>query len=256
MRVPIIAANWKMYKNTGEAVEFVQEIVPRLGGREDVEVVICAPFTAIPAVAAALHSEGEGSIRIGAQHLHWEKEGAFTGEISAPMLRDLGCSFVIIGHSERRQHFGETDLLVNRRIKAAITSGLTPIFCLGETLEERQAGITLSVCSTQLHWGLEGISPDAASRLVIAYEPVWAIGTGVNATPEDAEEVIKFLREQVGKEYGDTAANKVRIQYGGSVKPDNIGPIMAQPNIDGALVGGASLKADSFAAIVNYRGGS
>ncbi|NPV89697.1 MAG: triose-phosphate isomerase [Firmicutes bacterium] len=252
MRVPVIAANWKMYKTTGPAVEFVQDLVPRLGGREGVEVVICPPFTCIPAVASALFAEGERGIGVGAQNLHWEKEGAFTGEVSAPMLRDLGCSHVIIGHSERRLYFGETDLTVNRRVLAALANGLTPIFCLGETLEERRAGITLSVCATQLHFGLEeGISAEEAARLIIAYEPVWAIGTGVNATPGDAEEVISFLRGQLMKEYGSEVAERVRILYGGSVKPDNIGPIMAQPNVDGALVGGASLQAESFAAIVD-----
>ena len=252
MRVPVIAANWKMYKTTGEAVEFVQELVPRLGGREGVEVVICPPFTSIPAVAAALFAEDERGVGIGAQNLHWKKEGAFTGEVSARMLRDLGCSHAIIGHSERRLYFGETDLTVNRRVMAALANGLTPIFCLGETLEERKAGITLSVCSTQLHFGLEeGVSAEDAALLIIAYEPVWAIGTGVNATPEDAEEVISFLRGQLAKGFGDKAAERVRILYGGSVKPDNIGPIMGQPNIDGALVGGASLQAESFAAIVD-----
>lgn len=257
MRVPIIAANWKMFKNTAETADYVGELLPRINHlSEDVEVVICPPFTAIPALAAALGAEGNRTVKIGAQHMHWEKEGAFTGEVSPAMLRDLGCSYVIIGHSERRQHFGETDELVNRRVKAAISYGLTPIFCLGEVLEERRAGITLSVCSTQLHWGLEGLSAEAVSRLVIAYEPVWAIGTGVNATPEDAEEVISFLRRLLHKEYGAAAAEAVRIQYGGSVRPDNIKELMSQPNIDGALVGGASLQAESFAAIVNYRGGS
>jgi triosephosphate isomerase len=252
MRVPVIAANWKMYKTTGEAAGFVQELVPRLGGREGVEVVICPPFTAIPAVASALFAEGESGIGIGAQNLHWEQEGAYTGEVSARMLRDLGCTHVIVGHSERRLHFGETDLTVNRRVSAALANGLTPIFCLGETLEERKAGITLSVCATQLHFGLEeGVSAEDAASLIIAYEPVWAIGTGVNATPGDAEEVISFLRGQVAKEFGEKTADQVRILYGGSVKLDNIGPIMAQPNVDGALVGGASLQAESFAAIVN-----
>lgn len=214
------------------------------------EIVICPPFTALE---SAVRSARGTEIRIGAQHVFWETEGAYTGEVSPEMLRDLGCQYVICGHSERRQYFGETDEMVNRRLKAVLKAGMTPIFCLGETLTERENGVTFAVCQRQLEQGLDGLSAEQAARLVVAYEPVWAIGTGRTATPEDAEDVISFIRAQLSNSFGPAVGEQVRIQYGGSVKPENIKELMAQPNIDGVLVGGASLQADSFAKIVNWQ---
>jgi triosephosphate isomerase len=256
LRVPIIAANWKMHKLQAEAASFVQELTSQVAGIDGVEIVLCPPYTALNSVIQAVQ---DSNLQVGAQNVFWEEEGAFTGEIAPSMLKDLGCRYVICGHSERRQYFGETDETVNRRLKAALAGGLTPIFCLGETLAEREAEVTFSVCQHQLTRGLAGLTPRQVAGLVIAYEPVWAIGTGRNATPEDAEEVIRFLRQLITEKFGQTAGEKVRIQYGGSVKPDNIQALMAEPNIDGALVGGASLQADSFAAIIkniNRRDGS
>ena len=214
------------------------------------EIVICPPFTAME---SAVRSARGTDIRIGAQHVFWEAEGAYTGEVSPEMLRDLGCQYVICGHSERRQYFGETDELVNRRLKAVLKAGLTPIFCLGETLTERETGVTFAVCQRQLEQGLDGLSAEQTALVVVAYEPVWAIGTGRTATPQDAEEVISFIRAQLSHRFGVAVGEQVRIQYGGSVKPENIKELMAQPNIDGVLVGGASLQADSFAKIVNWQ---
>jgi triosephosphate isomerase len=214
-----------------------------------VEVVVCPPFTALPAV---LEAARDSRIRVGAQDCHWEKEGAFTGEVSVPMLADLGCSHVIVGHSERRQLFGETDATVDRKIDAVLAHGLTCIGCLGETLEERERGETLAVLERQLRGGFARHLGSA--RLVIAYEPVWAIGTGKTATPAQAQEAHGFLRQRVGSMAGPEVAAGIRILYGGSVKPENIGALMAQPDVDGGLVGGASLDPTAFARIVRFRG--
>ncbi len=249
MRVPIIAGNWKMHKTGREAAELARQIVERIGDRRGVEVVLCPPFTALAAVAAAI----EGSdVKLGAQNVHWEHEGAFTGEISPRMLLETGCAYVIVGHSERRTHFGESDQMVNWRARAALANGLNPIICVGETLEQRRAGTTVEVVTGQVRKALEGISRDEIERVVLAYEPLWAIGSGLPATPADADEVARFIRKVVSDLYDAAAGDRIRIQYGGSVKPDNIGGFMQAENIDGALVGGASLDAESFAAIVRY----
>ncbi|MCG0277462.1 MAG: triose-phosphate isomerase [Thermanaeromonas sp.] len=247
MRRTIIAGNWKMYKTSGEARRLVEDLKPLVGASE-VEIVVCPPFTAL---AAAANAASGSNISVGAQDIFWEDEGPYTGEVSGPMLKDLGCRFCIIGHSERRQYFGETDANVRKKVRAAFRSGLIPIVCVGETLAEREEGKTLEVCRRQVEEGLEGLTSEEASKLVVAYEPVWAIGTGRTATPRDAQEVIGFIRELISKMYGEDAARQCRIQYGGSVKPENIAPFMEQPDIDGALVGGASLDPVSFAAIVN-----
>jgi triosephosphate isomerase (TIM) len=249
MRVPLIAGNWKMYQTTADAVALVERLKGLLGRSDRVEVVVCPPFTALPAVARVL----EGSrIGLGAQNMHWETEGAYTGEVSPAMLTDLGCRYVILGHSERRQYFGETDLHVNRKLKAALEYGLVPIVCVGETLAERENGRTIHVVDGQLQGGLSGVPPKAGAGIAVAYEPVWAIGTGHAATQEQAEEVHTFIRTRLTELWGETVATAVRIVYGGSVKPDNIDALMAGPDIDGALVGGASLKADAFARIVQF----
>ncbi|MFQ5989133.1 MAG: triose-phosphate isomerase [Candidatus Methylomirabilales bacterium] len=247
MRTPLIAGNWKMYMTTADAVALVKQLQTLLVGTDTVEVVVCPPFTALPAVGEALKGSGIG---LGAQNMHWEKEGAFTGEVSPVMLKDLGCRYVILGHSERRQYFGEDDFLVNRKLKVALEHGLTPIVCIGETLGERQDGRTLQVVERQLQGGLSNISPETAHGITLAYEPVWAIGTGHTATTEQAAEVHSFIRKRLAELWGEATA--VRILYGGSVKSDNIDGLMAEPDIDGALVGGASLKADSFARIVRF----
>ena len=250
MRIPLIAGNWKMYLTTADAVALVKQLQSLLEEHDDeVEVVVCPPFTALPAVAGALKGSRIG---LGAQNMHWEKEGAYTGEISAEMLTELGCRYVILGHSERRQYFGEADPQVNRKLKAALECRVTPILCIGETLAEREEGLTLQVVGGQLKGGLSGVSAQAGERVAVAYEPVWAIGTGRTATPEQAEEVHAFIRKRLTEHWGETAAAKIRILYGGSVKPDNIDALMAEPEIDGALVGGASLKADTFARIVRF----
>ncbi|NLW07423.1 MAG: triose-phosphate isomerase [Clostridia bacterium] len=247
MRRPIIAGNWKMHNTAAEARELVTLLKPLVGTTE-VEVVVCPPFTAI---AATVNAAGGSNIAVGAQNLFWEDKGAYTGEISGSMLKELGCSYVIIGHSERRQYFGETDASVNKKLQAAYRHELCPIVCVGETLAEREAGKTLAVVSRQVKESLQGLTPEQVETLVVAYEPVWANGTGRTATAADAQEVIAFIRRTLGEMYGE-AAQATRIQYGGSVKPENIAELMAQPDIDGALVGGASLDAVSFAAIVNY----
>lgn len=247
MRQVIIAGNWKMYKTAGEARRLVEDLKPLVGATQ-VEIVVCPPFTAL---AAAVNAASGSNISVGAQDLFWEDEGPYTGEVSGPMLKDLGCRFCIIGHSERRQYFGETDASVRKKVQAAFRSDLIPIVCVGETLAEREDGKTLEVCRRQVEEGLGGLTPEEIARVVVAYEPVWAIGTGKTATPQDAQEVIGFIRELLGKMYGKDPAQRCRIQYGGSVKPENIAPFMEQPDIDGALVGGASLDPVSFAAIVN-----
>jgi triosephosphate isomerase (TIM) len=249
-RRPVLAGNWKMYKTTAQAADLAAAV--HKGARDVLdsrEVVVAPPFTSIAAVAGALRGSAIG---LAAQNMHHETEGAFTGEVSPTMLRDAGCSHVILGHSERRQLFGETDEGVSRKTGAAIAQGLIPIVCVGETLAEREAGRTLEVVERQTERALRGLAPEKVAALLIAYEPVWAIGTGKVATPEQAQEVHAFVRGLVGRIHGAAAAGPVRILYGGSVKPDNIAVLMAQPDIDGALVGGASLTADSFLKIVHY----
>ena len=245
MRKPIIAGNWKMHKTVPQAVEFTNQLAKLVKGAQ-AEVVLAPPFTALYAVAEAAKGT---NIEVAAQDLYWEDKGAYTGEVSAPMLKDAGCKYVIIGHSERRQYFGETDETVSKKVTAALKHGLTPIICVGESLEERERGITEQVVRTQTQAALQGIDADTAAGLIIAYEPVWAIGTGKTASDEDAQSVIAYIRSVI-KEIVGEAADKVRIQYGGSVKPANTAGLMAQPDIDGALVGGASLEPDSFAGIV------
>jgi triosephosphate isomerase len=250
MRKPVIAGNWKMYKTIAEAVEFVGKLRLLVAQADHCEVVVAPPFTALRAVAEAV----KGSrLAVAAQDVHWDKEGAHTGDVSPAMLVEAGCTHVIIGHSERRQDHGETDENVNRKLKAVLAAGLTPIVCVGETLAEREAVKTDEVLQRQFQGGFAGLTPQEFSRIMIAYEPVWAIGTGRTATPEMAAESHRYLRGLVRQKYGEELAGRLRILYGGSVKPDNIVGLMAQEEIDGALVGGASLKADSFSAIVNYR---
>jgi triosephosphate isomerase len=246
MRKPIIAGNWKMFKTVSEAVSFINEIKGK-AEVEGVESVICAPFTNLPALVEAAKGT---SIKIGAQNLHFEDNGAFTGEISGIMLKDLGVDYVIIGHSERRQYFAETDETVNKKTHAAFKHGLSPIVCVGEKLEDREAGKTMEVCEVQTVAALQGLTAEQASQVVIAYEPIWAIGTGKSSTSEDANEVISFIRGLFAKLYDHEVANAVRIQYGGSVKPNNIAEYMGQFDIDGALVGGASLEPASYIALV------
>ncbi len=246
MRLPLIAANWKMNKTTAETREFITEFLPLVDGVKDVEIVIAPAFTSLPVAAKFLKGS---NVKLAAQDVFWETEGAYTGEISPLMLKDVECTYVIIGHSERRQYFNETDEIVNRKIRAAQEAGLGIIFCIGETLQEREDGETLQVLKRQITEGLKGLS---AQGLVIAYEPVWAIGTGRTATPEQAEEAHSFIRKELKALYGNEA-EQIRILYGGSVKPDNIASLMAQPNVDGALVGGASLKPDSFSKIVRFK---
>ncbi len=248
MRTPIIAGNWKLFKTSPEALELVKGLTPLVRDAKGVEIVVAPVFTVLSRVHGALAGT---NVRLSAQDCFWEEEGAFTGEVSPKMLLDAGCSHVIIGHSERRQYFGETDATVNRKIKAAIAAGLTVLFGIGETLAEREAGTTFDVLKRQVAGGLEGVPEADLVKLVIAYEPVWAIGTGKTASDEQAQEAHAFIRKEVAALYGQGAAAAMRILYGGSVKPENIGGLIAQPDIDGALVGGASLKADSFAAIVN-----
>jgi triosephosphate isomerase len=249
-RLPFMAGNWKMNKTVGEALDLVRELKASISGVQRVEVAVAPPFTALYAV----HKELEGSsIRLAAQNLYWEEKGAFTGEISPLMLKEVGCYYVIIGHSERRQFFGETDETVNRRIKATLAQSLKVIFCIGETLKEREEGKTFSMIERQVDGGLRGLGDREMKNMVIAYEPVWAIGTGKTATPEQAEEVHRFIRGRLGKLYSGGISEEIRIQYGGSVTPENIQGLMNQPNIDGALVGGASLKAESFSKIVRFR---
>ena len=247
MRRVIIAGNWKMYKTINESIELVNLLKRSVVDINDVEIVVCPPFTSLSDVRDLLI---DTNIKLGAQDCYWEKEGAFTGEISCPMLKSAGCAYVIIGHSERRQYFGETNETVNKKAKAALKEGLKPIICVGEKLADRQAGKTFDVVKDHVTNSLAGITADEMSRVVIAYEPVWAIGTGVNATKEQAEEVHKYIRELLRKMYDLEVADSVRIQYGGSVKPENIRELIAEKDVDGALVGGASLKADSFAGII------
>jgi triosephosphate isomerase len=249
MRKKLITANWKMFKTPEQTSEFFRDFLPLVAGHSRDEIAVCPPFIDLPTATKA--AEGSG-IAIGGQDLYWEKEGAYTGEISAAMLLAVGCTHVIIGHSERRQYFGETDDTVNRKLKAALEAGLTPIVCVGEVLEEREAKLTDDVLRRQCLRAFHAISAKKAAKLVIAYEPVWAIGTGKTATPEIASDAHAVIRGEAAKAFGDDFAESMRILYGGSVKPDNAKSLMAETEIDGALVGGASLDPKSFAAIVKY----
>jgi triosephosphate isomerase len=247
MRRKIIAGNWKMNKTITEALDLVRALTIELKDIKDVDVVVCPVFTALHSVSLAL----EGSIiKLGSQNLFWEEKGAFTGEVSAAMLKDTHCEYVIIGHSERRTLFKETNDQVNKKTKAALKAGLQPIICVGERLEERQANKTFAVIAEHVRGAFEGFSADDLATVIIAYEPVWAIGTGQNATPDQAQEVHLFIRKMIADSFDKRVAEKVRIQYGGSVTPANIAVLLKQPDIDGALVGGASLKAESFVQLV------
>lgn len=246
-RKTFIAGNWKMNKTVAEAAELLAALAARTGQTGQVDVAVCPPFTTLASAVAALK---DSPVMVGAQNVHWAESGAFTGEISAAMLKELAVDCVIIGHSERRQYFGETDATVNQRTKAALAAGLLPIVCVGETLAEREAGQTEQVVKTQTEAGLAGIDPAQAARITLAYEPVWAIGTGKTATPEMAQDVHAFLRGVLVAMFGSETAGQIRIQYGGSMKPDNAAELLAQPDIDGGLIGGASLKAEDFLAIV------
>jgi triosephosphate isomerase len=244
-----MAANWKMYKTPSETAAFFDKFKPLVANSTHCEIVICPPFVDLPAAIDACRGT---HIQIGGQNLFWAKEGAYTGEISADMLKAAGSKWVIVAHSERRQYFGETDESGNKKIVAALESGLTPIYCVGEKLHERESAKTNQVLETQCIGGIANLTPEQFSGIVMAYEPIWAIGTGKVATPEIAADAHRCIREQIRKKFGSEAATSCRILYGGSVKPDNIRGLMAQPEIDGALVGGASLEANSFASIVNF----
>ena len=248
MRIPFIAANWKMFKTVHEAVVFVKEFRGMVKDFVDVEIVVAPPFTALHNVAEAARNTNVG---VAAQNLHWEREGAFTGEISATMLQEAGADYVIIGHSERRKLFHETDETVNRKLVAALAAKLCPIVCIGETLEEREADQTLAVLDRQVKQGLDGLTGDQVGSLVLAYEPVWAIGTGRNATPEQAGEAHAHIRTRIRQWFGGPAADHCHVIYGGSVKPDNIHSLIVHPDVDGALVGGASLDVNGFLQIVS-----
>jgi triosephosphate isomerase (TIM) len=248
MRKKILAANWKMNLTHSEAESYFDTFLSEIGQVNDVEVVIIPSFTSIPALVSA--TEKMPAIRIGAQNMHWEKSGAFTGEVSATMLRAHYVKYVIVGHSERRTLFGETDEIVNRKMRAALEAGLRPIFCVGETLPERDGGHVEEVLGQQIRIGLEGVVQKDLPEIVVAYEPIWAIGTGRSATPAEAEKVHAFIRSFLSELFGASAADRIRIQYGGSVKPENAEELMRQKNIDGALVGGASLDPRSFARII------
>jgi len=243
----IIAGNWKMNKTIGESIDLANSIKRSLYDIEEVEIVVCPPFTSLSDVNEITM---ETNIKLGAQDCFWEKEGAFTGEISATMLKSVGCEYCIIGHSERRQFFGETNETVNKKLKALLKENINPIVCVGEKLGERKNGKTFDVIKDHVVNSLAGLSKEEMSKTVIAYEPVWAIGTGVNATKEEAEEAHKYIRTLLGQMHGDEVAKSVRIQYGGSVKPENIKELISQEDVDGALVGGVSLKADSFVQLV------
>jgi triosephosphate isomerase len=248
-RRPLIAGNWKMHKTGEESVDFVKTLKPLVSDATDVDIMIAPPFTALNQVAAEIR---DTAILLGAQNLHWEAQGAYTGEISCGMLKAVHCDHVIIGHSERRQYFGETDRDINRKIKAATQIRLTPVFCIGETEAQRDAGDTFSVLDKQVKNGLESLVLEDLATMIVAYEPVWAIGTGKTATTDQAQEVHAFLRNLIGELYHQDLADAMRILYGGSVKPSNVNELMAMPDIDGALVGGASLDPESFAQLVNF----
>jgi triosephosphate isomerase (TIM) len=247
MRTPFIAGNWKMFKTVAEASAFVTDLRGAVKNARGVQIVVGPPFTAIHAAAQAARGS---NIEVSAQDLYWEKQGAFTGEVSAIMIKEAGATYVIIGHSERRQLFGETDAIVNRKVLSALGQGLTPIMCIGETLEQRERNETLAILDRQIKTGLDGVAAEQVASLVIAYEPVWAIGTGRNATAAQAGEAHAHIRTRLRQWFGADAAEKCRVIYGGSVKPDNIRELIAEPDVDGALVGGASLEVKSFAEIV------
>lgn len=247
MRRKVIAGNWKMNMLPNEAINFISELAPLVKDTEN-EVILCVPYTDL--FYTLLHVQGT-NIKVGAQNMHWEEKGAYTGEVSAPMLKCIGVEYVIIGHSERRQYFAETDETVNKKVKSAFANGLKPIICVGETLEEREAGKTIEKITKQTSLALEGLEDEQVANCIIAYEPIWAIGTGKTATGEDANNAIKQIREEISKKYGQNIANRVIIQYGGSVKSSNAKELFAMSDIDGGLVGGASLKPDEFSKIVN-----
>lgn len=248
MRKPIIAGNWKMHKSIADGLAFVSAVKSEVAGT-DVETVICAPFTLLPSLVEAVKGT---NIKIGAQNMHFEDKGAFTGEVSADMLLDIGVTHVIIGHSERRQYFAETDETVNKKAIKALAKGLIPIICCGETLEQREALETKTLVKGQIEKAFAGISASDAVKTVVAYEPIWAIGTGKTASSQDANDVIAYIREVLEKTYGDDVSEEIRIQYGGSVKPSNVEEIMNETDIDGALVGGASLEPSDFIELVNF----
>ncbi|MBN2031060.1 triose-phosphate isomerase [bacterium] len=247
MRIPFVAGNWKMNTSRAEAEQLVKALIPLVAGVRDVHIAVCPPF---PYLSHVVETVRGSVIKVGAQNMHFEKKGAFTGEVSGEMLKDIGCMYVILGHSERRHIFGEKDTTINKKVHQALEVGLKPILCVGELLEEREAGKTEEVVENQIRESLANISPDQMVQITIAYEPVWAIGTGKTATPEQAQEVHRLIRDWLQVHYDDGLAQQICIQYGGSVKPENAKTLMDQPDIDGALVGGASLKADSFASIV------
>jgi len=247
MRIPLVVGNWKMHGSGAAARELAGAVREGLERPQGVEVVICPPFTTLNSVAEVLAGS---EIGLGAQNCHWEAKGAFTGEISPIMLTEIGCRLVLLGHSERRQIFHETDEQINRKVVAALRHGLQPLLCVGETAEERRQGLTFTVVEGQLRAGLAGLSPEDIGRCLLAYEPVWAIGTGVNATPEQAQQAHAFVRGQIRQQFGEESAATLPIQYGGSVKPDNAASLFRQPDVDGGLIGGASLNADHFLAIV------
>lgn len=249
MRTPIIAGNWKMHKTIGESVSLIKELKALVKDVEDREIVVCPPFTALSAVGAEIKAS---NIELGAQNMFYEKEGAFTGEISALMLKEIGCRYIIIGHSERRQYFNETNEMINKKIRLALKLGLSPILCIGETLKQREKNVTQNVVGDHIRNGLKSLTEKNMKNIVIAYEPVWAIGTGKNATAEQAEDVHVFVRDLLKKIFSKKTASNTRILYGGSVNPDNIKELMVKENIDGALVGGASLDALKFSMIVKY----
>ena len=248
MRRKVIAGNWKMNMLPNEAIDFIQGLEEKVKGTEN-EVVLCVPYTDI---FYCVMNAQETNIKIGAQNMHWEEKGAYTGEVSAEMLKSVGVEYVIIGHSERRQYFAETDETVNKKLKKALAVGLKPIVCVGETLEQREQGITMQVITTQTEKALEGLTAEDVEKVIIAYEPIWAIGTGKTATKEDANDAVKQIREKIAEKYGQNTANGVIIQYGGSVKASNAKELFEMSDIDGGLVGGASLKVEEFSNIVNY----
>lgn len=248
MRNKIVAGNWKMNNDLNESINLISAIKKGLDEKNSkVEVIICPPFTSLETASALIKNT---AIKLGAQNMYFEKNGAFTGEISASMLKSVGCQYVILGHSERRTIFGESDELINKKIKSAILSELNPIFCIGETLQQREKGEAFKIVDQQIKKGLAGITKEEFEKIIIAYEPVWAIGTGKNATPEQAQEIHQYIRKKISTIYGEDSAEKTIIQYGGSVKPENSFQLMSQQDIDGALVGGACLKADSFLSII------
>lgn len=248
MRKPIIAGNWKMNKTIPEALELIHDLIPLVKDAR-AEVVVCPSFICLSSVKDAI---AETNIQLGAQNMHWEEKGAFTGEVSPEMLKDLGVDFVILGHSERRQYFAETDEIINRKVMSALLHDLTPIICVGETLEQREQGLTAEWVRNQTKAALEGLVIDSVKRVVIAYEPIWAIGTGLTATSIDANEVTTLIRTAIAEVFGRDVAEEVRIQYGGSMNPANVTELMGMSNIDGGLIGGASLKAVDFSRVVNY----